>query len=193
MSKPTPTALACVLIAAASIVSCSSSETMTSSTPQRFTLRYDGSNANAPNLPSATYEAAARFRAAETSALPGGELIEVEFHIAFLPASATVKVYDEGTPTSPGPLLYSADVTASLTQDTWARHALATPVMISGDDLWIAIEFTHALSQRVIGCDPGPAVADGDWLYSSADGMWTPFSQRFAISVNWNIRGIVAF
>jgi hypothetical protein len=164
---------------------------MTNNQPQRFELRYDADNANAPNLPAATYEAAARFTAAQTAALAGGELIEVEFYILFLPTSATLKVYDAGTATSPGALLYSADVTASVTQTSWTTHVLTTPVAIAGGDLWIAIEFTHALSQRVIGCDPGPAVPDGDWLYSSSDGMWTPFNQRFPVSVNWNIRGIV--
>ncbi len=170
---------------------CESSPTVVIAPPQRVELRYDADNANAPNLPPATYEAAARFTPAQTAALAGGRLIEVEFYIFFLPASATLKIYDAGTPTAPGALLYSADVTAGLAQNAWTTHVLSNPPAISGGDLWISVEFTHAVSQRTIGCDPGPAVPDGDWLYSSTDGMWIPFNQRFAVSVNWNVRGIV--
>jgi len=174
-----------------SLLSCSSSDSITPIPPQLLELRHDADNANAPNLPAATYQAAARFTATQTAALTGGRLIEVDFYISTLPASATLRVYDAGSATAPGVSLYSADVTASLTPAAWTQHALSTPVPITGADLWIAIEFTHAASQRVIGCDPGPVVPDGDWLYSSMDGMWIPFNQRFAASVNWNIRGIV--
>jgi hypothetical protein len=182
---------ACMLAIAMLATGCKSSETMTNIPPQRRELHYDANNANSPNLPGATYQAAARFTAAQTAALAGGELIEVEFYISSLPTSATLKVYDEGTSTSPGALLYAAPVAASLTPPSWTTHVLTAPVVVPGGDLWIAIEFTHPLWQRVIGCDPGPAVPDGDWLYSSSDGMWIPFSQRYAVSVNWNIRGIV--
>jgi len=185
-----PTILfACLLAAAVCATGCRSSTI--SNPPQLFELRHDADNANAPNLPAATYEAAARFTAAQTAALLGGKLIEVDFFIQFLPASAMLKVYDAGTAGAPGALLYSADVTASLTQAAWTTHMLTAPVTISGGDVWIAVEFTHAVSQRVIGCDPGPAVPDGDWLFSSADGMWMPFNLRFPVSVNWNIRGRV--
>jgi len=53
------------------------------------------------------------------------------------------------------------------------------------------VAFTNAVSQPTVGCDPGPAVPDGDWLYSSADGQWMALSQRFRVSINWNIRGTV--
>jgi hypothetical protein len=183
--------LVCVFLAVMLATACKSSTTATNIPPQRRELHYDSANANSPNLPGATYQAAARFPAAQTAALAGGALIEVEFYISSLPTNATLKVYDEGTSASPGTLLYAAPVAASLTPPSWTTHVLTAPVVVSGGDLWIAIEFTHPLAQRVIGCDSGPAVPDGDWLYSSSDGMWIPFSQRFAVSVNWNIRGIV--
>jgi len=187
MRSPLALALAAVLVS----TGCPSSNIVLNTPPQQFELRHDGDNATAPNLPPDTYEAAARFTAAQTASLTGGQLIEVQFYIFLVPASARVKIYDAGTSTSPGALIYSADVTGQITQTAFSTHTLSTPVAIGGGDLWIAIEFTHAAPQRVIGCDPGPAVADGDWLYSTLDGMWRPFNQRFPISVNWNIRGIV--
>jgi hypothetical protein len=161
--------------------------------PQTMTvqLRHDGANVNAPNLVAASYEAAARFTSAQTGAVAGGSLTEVEFYLAFAPASVAVKIYGPGTATSPGSLLYSADVTAGATPNDWNRHTLQTPLAVPAGDLWIAVAFTHPTTQKTIGCDAGPAQTDGDWLYASTDGTWTPFNQRFAISINWNIRGTV--
>jgi len=73
----------------------------------------------------------------------------------------------------------------------WNSHVLPTPVSVPAGDLWVSLEFTHAAPLRVIGCDAGPAAPDGDWLYSSTDGTWLTFGQRFAGSVNWNIRAVI--
>jgi hypothetical protein len=154
-------------------------------------LRYDADNADSPNLDGATYEAAARFTAAETAGLVGGTLVEVEYFISGAPDGCAIKVYGAGTATSPGAELYAADVTADVTANSLNTHVLQSNVEIPSGDLWIAVEFSHAARQRTIGCDPGPADPDGDWLYASTDGDWIPFHTRYPISVNWNIRGIV--
>ena len=62
--------------------------------PQTVTveLRYDGDNDTAPNLPIATYEAAARFTTAQTGTVTGGELLEVLFYIQSAPDDCRVKV-----------------------------------------------------------------------------------------------------
>lgn len=156
-----------------------------------FHLRHDGDNVNAPTLDPATYEAAARFTSAQTAAVTGGMLTEVEYHLTFAPASLEVKIYGAGTATSPGTLLYSANVAAGAMTNAWNRHTLATPLAVPTGDLWIAVRFAHASPQKTIGCDAGPAQAGGDWLYSSTDSTWTPFNQRFPISINWNIRATV--
>jgi len=155
-------------------------------------LRYDSDNLSAPILSAATYQAAARFDAAQTAPLAGGELTEVWFWIEQLPASCRVRLYGAGGAGSPGAELYATDVTAGLVPAAWNSHALPAPLVVPDTDVWIAIEFTQAVEQQVIGCDSGPLVADGDWLYSSLDGSWIPLSQRQGASVNWNIRGIVA-
>ncbi|MCP3998735.1 MAG: hypothetical protein GY722_27240 [bacterium] len=153
-------------------------------------LHYDGDNATAPNLPAATYKAAARFTTAQTGDVAGGDLVEILFFIQSVPDNCQVNVYGPGTADSPGALLYAEDVTAGILANDWNSHVLPNPVAIPNGDLWITIEFTHATSLRVIGCDAGPVVPDGDWLFSSADATWLPFNQRFSASINWNIRGI---
>jgi hypothetical protein len=155
---------------------------------QEVVLHYDGPQDDSPNQAgNTTYEAAARFTAADTDALAGGELIEVQFYIQEAPDNCKVKVYDAGTASEPGALLYSADVTAAVAEASWNTHVLANPVTVSGGDLWISIEYTDAQTQTTIGCDAlgAPVAADGRWL--SEDGTWGKFGPQ----IDWNIRGVV--
>ncbi len=158
---------------------------------QPVELRHDDENLTAPYLGEGTYEGAARFSRSRMSALAEKELVEIEFYMLDKPEACRVKVYARGTGTSPGTLLYSADIVRELQPQAWNTHSLQTPLTLSGDDLWISIEFRHANRIRSLGCDPGPAIADGDWLFSKADDEWLPLSQRSSADINWNIRGLV--
>ena len=156
------------------------------------TLHYDAGNLSAPSLAAGAYEAGARFTSMQIGNRVGRELTEVQYYI-YTPAEVcSVKVYGPSSAGEPGAPLYAADVTDDVQDHQWNTHALAQPVTLTSTDLWICLEFSNAVGQPTVGCDPGPAVQDGDWLYSSADGQWRPLSDRFpAVSINWNIRGIV--
>jgi len=150
-------------------------------------LHYDGAPASSPQLTgNKTYEAAARFTSAQTALLEGDPLVEVRFYIQTVPDTCRVKVYGAGTPTTPGTLLYSS-MNLSAVGSSWNTHVLTSPVTVPNSDLWISIEFSDTLTQPTIGCDPGPGVPDGDWLYDSGTGNWAPFTA----SINWNVRGLV--
>ena len=70
------------------------------------------------------------------------------------------------------------------------RFSFFKPGQIDADD--VLFEFSLDDLDRGEFSNGGRRnVTDGDWLFSSADGMWTPFNQRVAVSVNWNVRGIV--
>lgn len=153
------------------------------------TLSYDGDNQSAPNLSADTYEAAARFDASLIADHVGRNLDRVSFFVGELPSECVVKIYDEGTASEPGALLYSADVSDKITGLDWNNHRLTDPIELTGKDLWIAIRFTHTGTIRSIGCDEGPAATDGDWLYQISDNQWLPLRQRLPININWNIRG----
>lgn len=156
-----------------------------------FLLSLDGDNLTAPNLEPGVHEAAALFTSNETGSYDGRELIEVTWFMGPVPPFRTeVRVYGPGTNGNPGSLLYSADVTAGLDLGAWNRHVLATPVAITGQDLWISVLVEHANTQQSIGCDAGPNVAGGDWLMS--DGNWQTFRDRTGDSINWNVRGVVS-
>lgn len=155
------------------------------------TLHLDGENQSAPILPAGIYEAAARFDANLTSEYTGRKLESVSFFMGEIPAACVVKIYDEGTPEEPGALLYSADVRSQLSSIDWNEHFLSDPVEITGKDLWIAIRVAHNGDLQSVGCDTGPAVTDGDWLFQNSDNDWLPLRQRLPININWNIRGHV--
>lgn len=168
------------------LTACSGGGDSLSSGPSTFVLQYDGRQDSSPNLAgNTTYRAAARFTASQTAALAGGKLTQLQFYIQTVPDSCKVLVYGAGTASSPGALLYSATVIP--TGASWNNHDLTSDVTVPSGDFWLAVEFTDTNTQPTIGCDPGPAVADGRWLYNSGTGNWAPF----AASVNWNIRGVV--
>lgn len=160
-------------------------------TVSEFTLHYDQDNLSSPSLTAGQYEAAARFTNAQIGSLVGREVIEVHYYIADKPESCRVKIYGPQSANLPGSLLYAAEVTTETQANKWNIHKLTQPVKLTNSDLWISFEFSHTARQATVGCDPGPAVKDGDWLYATSDHAWTPLSQRTSISINWNIRAVV--
>ena len=153
-------------------------------------LNHDGPNVDAPQLPANTYEAAVRFTASDLGIAVGGKLQEVHYFIQAPPDELEVRIYTGGTDT-PGRLLYQQDVSRTIRASAWNQHTLPNPLTLNNDDLWIALRFRHRIDQRTLGCDPGPAVRDGDWLLDAADNSWLPLRQRAPISINWNIRAAV--
>ncbi|MDZ7343528.1 MAG: hypothetical protein ONA90_03335 [candidate division KSB1 bacterium] len=156
-----------------------------------FSLHYDQGQLSSPFLAAGSYEAAARFTEVQIGNRVGREVVEVHYYIANKPQLCNVKIYGPQSASMPGSLVYSAEVTSATQANQWNVHQLTQGVKLAAEDIWISIEFSHSSGQATIGCDPGPAVKDGDWLYATADGTWKPLSQRTTIRINWNIRGIV--
>jgi hypothetical protein len=156
--------------------------------PEYQLLYYGGNQANAPELAAGSYEAAARFTDTKIGNLAGKEIIEVQYYIFNKPDSCRIKIYGPLSDGAPGSLLYSADVTSAMKAGQWNVHKLTQTVKLKNEDIWLSIGFKQSMSQSTVGCDPGPALKDGDWLYASADSKWTPFIQRTFISINWTIR-----
>ncbi len=159
--------------------------------PEILSLNYDSDNVSAPTLDQGNYEGAARFSADQISQLDGAELIEVNYFIALLPDRCLVNIYGGNSPTTPGALLYSVDVTSDMQPASWNTHQLTMPVILSNEDIWVSIAFEIATPRPTLGCDAGPAFDDGDWLYSDNDNQWLPLSQRTPIDINWNVRAVV--
>ena len=155
-------------------------------------LHYDNGPLSAPFLEAGTYQAAVRFTSAEIGNLRGREILQIQFYIVNKPDNCTVRIFEAGSATSPGMEIYTANLGDDITAGDWNYHTLTQSLALPGEDIWISVEFDHSSRQAVFGCDPGPAVTDGDWLYGSDDQQWLPLSQRTTTSINWNLRAIIA-
>lgn len=156
-------------------------------------LSYDlGPNA-APIFEAGTHMAGARFTSTLTSNFAGQKLDRVDFFLVNTPSNTSIKIYDEGTADTPGPLLYEADVTSTVSPDSWNIHTLTDDVEITDRDLWIAVEFSHTDTRNTIGCDIGPANNNGDRVLIGGQTDWSTFRTftSSAVDINWNIRGFV--
>ena len=153
------------------------------------TIHYDGDNFSAPLLAAGSYEAGAKFTFSKLQRFQGGQLTEVNMYIQSIPTNVEVKIYGEGNESEPGPLLYNEDWNG-LTADSWNDHVLSNPVDITGSEMWVIVKYDHPSDMRSIGCDRGPADANGDWMFDYSKGIWETlrsFSSD-AVDINWNIR-----
>lgn len=140
-----------------------------------------------------TYEAAIRFTPAELGAYCNCELTVVKFyHYVFAGTSDThacnLNIYEEGTATTPGALIYTKSFTAI--GDGWQYITLCEPVLINcKEDLWVSIEVTHAAGEFPIGIDAGPAVAGkGDFIYLAPN--WDEL-RNLGLDYNWCIEAFI--
>ncbi|MEL6132401.1 MAG: hypothetical protein AAFR59_03450 [Bacteroidota bacterium] len=158
--------------------------------PPDVLINYDGVNVTAPQLPAGTYEGGIRIPADIVNSYTGSTLKEVQFHIATLPSNCSIKIYQGSDQSAPDALIYSQNVTDDIEANAWNVHTLQRTVTLSDQDLWIAVQFSHPDEQQTLGCDPGPAVANGDWIRNST-GWQTLRQLNSAISINWNVRAVV--
>ncbi len=156
-------------------------------------LYLDGINNTAPFFDPGTYQCAARFKQADLSDFQGKNLISVEYFILNMPTKCTIKIFDGSSPLQPGNLLYSRDVTSTTSASSWNLHPVEESLTIGSSDLWLCVEVEHATRTNSIGCDFGPAQADGDWIHTVTDTVWETYRERTenVVSINWNIRGHV--
>jgi hypothetical protein len=154
-------------------------------------LHYDGDNVSAIGWNSVpiTVKVAARFPNALTLPYAGMMLESVEVYINDQnfsgPNDMTLLVYGMGTSYEPGTLLYSQPFTP--TTGGWETITLTTPVLLTGEDLWVGYEFTQIDAGIYIpGTDGGPNDPNGDFLSTGVG--WSHLSSNPALLYNWNIR-----
>ncbi|HHN48640.1 MAG TPA: T9SS type A sorting domain-containing protein [Bacteroidales bacterium] len=154
--------------------------------PEQVTLNYDGPNATGIGLNSpAEWELAARFTNDLTVPHAGMELTQVEVYIYHVDnCSFKLRVYGEGTSFAPGDLL--VDQPFNPVVPGWMTINLTTPVLITGEDLWVGYWIDQTLEGIFpAGADAGPAHPNGDFIKIGAG--WGHNS----LDRNWNVRGIL--
>jgi hypothetical protein len=134
-----------------------------------------------------TFEGAIRLTPTELGPYTGWNIIAIVFRHNESSLDNVVKVYDNGTASSPGPLLTSEPYTSDVSG--WKWIALSSPVTIPGTgDLWCSVEVTHPAGEYPLAVDAGPAVdGKGDWI---GPGMWGEL-QNQGLDYNWQILAIV--
>lgn len=149
---------------------------------------------DAPFLDPGEYIAAARFSANTMSEFQGRKLEGIEYYLINKPTQAEVRVYQGSNGNEPENLVYSASVTLEMDAESWNLHSPSSDINLTGEDLWIAIRLVHANRDQTIGCDPGPAVTNGDWFSGDGEGDWQTFRNftNDEVNINWNIRGHVS-
>jgi hypothetical protein len=153
-------------------------------------LNYDGENASAVGWgsPPITITVAARFPNSKTLPYAGMLVESVDVFINDLNASGnemTVKVAGMGTAYEPGEILSSQTFTPI--GASWEHIVLSTPVLVTGEDLWVGYEFTQTDADIFIpGTDAGPNDPNGDFISTGVG--WSHLSNNPALPYNWNIR-----
>jgi len=154
-------------------------------------LHYDGENNGGIgwNSPPITVKVAARFPSAMTLPYAGMELKSVDVFIYGENATGNekmIKIYGMGNSYEPGTLLY--EQAFNVPSQQWSTITLTTPVMITGEDIWVGYEFTQTdASVYIPGTDDGANYnTNGDFLSTGVG--WSHLGNNPALMYNWNIR-----
>ncbi len=149
-------------------------------------IRYDdGINQDAIGLSAGgTFQVSAYWPASVMGQYAGMELTSIEIYINDVPTSCVMKICGQGSATVPGALLHLQTMTVSA--QAWNTIELSSPVVITGNDIWIGYEITQLQGIYTPGCDFGPAVAGyGDMI--SLDGITYEPMSYLGLDYNWNI------
>jgi len=119
-----------------------------------FTLKYDGANNTAPQLPASTYESGVMFPASFEGNDAGNELYGIELYIEQIPTTAQIRVYLNDT--TDDELVYRKSILTEINSNNWMTHSLEAPVVLDGTDLWITLLYEQQQDVQVLGCDSGP-------------------------------------
>lgn len=154
-------------------------------------LNHDGPNATGPILDPGSYEFAVRFDQNDFDEVSGDELTAIQVFVGQLPASVRFLVSEDGTDsTEPGDIIFDFDASDDVVAGQFNQVNLSQNIPLDRP-LWLSVLVEHDVRQQSIGCDSGPRVVDGDWLYQSDDQRWRTYQARTNESINWNIRGLV--
>ncbi len=137
------------------------------------------------------FEGAIRLTPSELAGFDEWNITKIKFfHQEIGMHSGKVKIYANGSLTSPGTLITSEPYI--VTGADWHEITLSNPVIINAsEDIWISVEVTHASDEYPLGVDIGPAVDyKGDWL-SMDNGLTWGELQDYGIDRNWNIWAMI--
>lgn len=102
-----------------------------------------------------------------------------------------VLIWEGGTFGDPGSIIYSQDITSSVTVNDWTTYHLSYPVELAdGNEYWIGYAIT-ATGDHPSGVDIGPMVeGKGGWMYFN--NVWSQLPElNETLNFNWCLRGLL--
>ena len=154
-------------------------------------LKYDGGHSSAVSL--GNYESAifgSYWPAAKLGALKGMKISSVDVYIEAVPGAAKIKIFGPGEDSNTsGELLLEQAFEPQ--ESSWNTVSLATPLEITGTDLWIGVEMSGMSSTLYhIGIDGLPAVAGYGDVCNVGGNYWWSMS-ALGIDSNFCVRANV--
>lgn len=154
-------------------------------------LQLDGVNDRGPLREAGTHRFAVRFDESRLANFDGCNLTGVRIFIGQAPASLEISAHVGGETSPAGTGEARIVAGGSIPSGGFFDYTFTDPLVIdAGQALWLVAEVSLNERQQSIGCDAGPRVAGGDFLFSPAT-AWGTFFEETGESVNWNIRGVV--
>ncbi len=134
-------------------------------------------------------ECAVRYRTDILSSVTGQYITEIRTildDVNFI-SYIKLKIYDAGTTTEPGTILYEQDLDFWI--NGWNNIILDSPLEITGTDIWVSLEINlpNGGPAYIIGADNGPSDTDGQWIKTEDE--WSRLSEH-GLDYNWNIRAV---
>jgi len=106
--------------------------------------------------------------------------------------SFTLYIWDENTSSSPGSVIYSQQFFPS--EWSWNTVTLSTPVLITGNDLWVGFEvLNHPSGDYPAGIDAGPAVTGYGDLWSTDGINFVSINNAYGHNYNFNILAAINY
>lgn len=155
-------------------------------------LKYDGGHENAVSL--GNYASAifgSYWPATKLIPLKGMEISSVDVYIETAPESAKIKIFGAGANASEsGELLVEQPF--EITPKAWNTITLATPLKITGEDLWIGVEMSGmSTTEYHIGIDGIPAISGYGDVCNIGGNHWWSMSE-LGIDHNFCVRANVS-
>lgn len=156
-------------------------------------VHYDNENAGSVGSPHKDLIIAAKLTYDILAPYIAHNLYAIKVFINNPPVGDTgiVKIYDGGTYSNPGDLIYSSPP-VHVDSNAWNTIYLTSPIPIPPTDLWIAFEAVCGPTgdHSWAGRDSGPNNPDGQFIYYS-DGWYTLTFMGSTFTYNWNIRALI--
>jgi hypothetical protein len=156
-------------------------------------IHYDNDYANSIGSANTDFIIAAKFNEYILSPYVGKSIQQVKVYInnPTVGSTGTVKIYNAGSSSAPGELLYSSPP-VHVNSNSWNTIPIPVLITVPPSDLWIGFEAQSGPSgsHSWAGCDSGPNDPDGQYVFYG--GSWRVLTALGAsFTYNWNIRMVI--